>query len=283
MSNRHIGIGVLAAIGLIFVVLILSTFYTVNETERGVVTRNGAVTGIAEPGFHFAVPFVTNVKRFDLTTRLVQLDKEEAYSRDQQPAEIKLSVNYRVSADSVQKLYTQFGSNEGVEDRLIRPRIYEIVKTVFGGYTAVSSVQDRGKLNADVRQALANALKDYVIIEGVQIEDISYGTAYEQAIAARMQAEVLVTTERQNLERERVKAQIAVTQAQAQADSKLAEAKARAEAIKLEGDATAAAITARSKALQDNPGLIELTKAERWDGKLPTTMLPNTAVPFFTK
>ena len=26
--------------------------------------------------------------------------------------------------------------------------------------------------------------------------------------------------------------------------------------------------------------LIELTKAERWDGKLPTTVLPNGTLPF---
>jgi len=30
----------------------------------------------------------------------------------------------------------------------------------------------------------------------------------------------------------------------------------------------------------DNPGLVTLTTAERWDGKLPTTMIPGNSVPF---
>lgn len=71
-----------------------------------------------------------------------------------------------------------------------------------------------------------------------------------------------------------------MTQAQAEADSKLAEAKADAEATRLRGEAEADAIKARAQALASNQNLVELTKAERWDGTLPTTMLPNSALPF---
>ena len=90
-------------------------------------------------------------------------------------------------------------------------------------------------------------------------------------------------TEKQNLEKEKVNAEIAVTQAKGQADSSLARARAEAEATRLKGDAEAAAIKARAEALAQNQNLVELVKAERWDGKLPTTMIPNAAVPFLTR
>ena len=45
------------------------------------------------------------------------------------------------------------------------------------------------------------------------------------------------------------------------------------------GDAEASAITARAKALGDNPNLVSLTQAEKWDGKLPATMVPGGSVP----
>jgi len=61
-----------------------------------------------------------------------------------------------------------------------------------------------------------------------------------------------------------------------------AEALARAEAIKLRGDAEAQAIQARGDALRKNPSLVELVQAERWDGKLPVTMLPGGAVPMLS-
>ena len=82
------------------------------------------------------------------------------------------------------------------------------------------------------------------------------------------------------LQTEQVQAQIRVTQAQAEADSQLAQAKADAESTRLRGNAEADAIQARAKALASNQNLIELTKAERWNGVLPTTMLPNSTVPF---
>lgn len=36
----------------------------------------------------------------------------------------------------------------------------------------------------------------------------------------------------------------------------------------------------RARALGSNPGLVELTKAERWNGVLPTTVLPGGTLPF---
>ncbi len=58
-----------------------------------------------------------------------------------------------------------------------------------------------------------------------------------------------------------------------------AEAQAQADATTLKGNAEASAIAAKGKALRDNPTLIEYTKAEQWDGKLPTTMIPDSALP----
>ncbi|MDV7397162.1 hypothetical protein RZS08_37525, partial [Arthrospira platensis SPKY1] len=58
------------------------------------------------------------------------------------------------------------------------------------------------------------------------------------------------------------------------------QAKAEADAVKLKGDAEAHAINARGKALRDNPNLVELVQAEKWNGALPTTMVPGQTVPF---
>lgn len=89
-----------------------------------------------------------------------------------------------------------------------------------------------------------------------------------------------VQTQKQNLDKERVSAEIAVTQAKGRADSELAKATAEAQAIKLRGDAEAHAIEARAKALAQNQNLVDLIKAERWDGKLPTTVIPGNTTPF---
>jgi len=117
------------------------------------------------------------------------------------------------------------------------------------------------------------------VIESVQVEDIVFSAEYIKSVEQRMQAEVEVQRLRQNLEREKVQADIVVTQANAQANAVRAQAQAQADAIRLKGEAEADAIKARAAALGDNPNLINLTQAERWDGKLPTTMVPSGALP----
>ena len=66
------------------------------------------------------------------------------------------------------------------------------------------------------------------------------------------------------------------------ANSVHTEAQAQADAIKLRSEAEAAAIRARAEALGTNPNLVTLTQAERWDGKLPVTMVPGGALPMLT-
>lgn len=126
---------------------------------------------------------------------------------------------------------------------------------------------------------LQAAVDGPVVIESVQIENIDFSKAYEASIEQRMLAEVEVQRIRQNAEREKVSAEITVTKAKAEADAVRATAPAESEAIKLKGDAEATSIKARGDALRDNPGLVALTQAERWDGKLPSTMIPGGTIP----
>jgi regulator of protease activity HflC (stomatin/prohibitin superfamily) len=112
------------------------------------------------------------------------------------------------------------------------------------------------------------------------VEDVDFSDAYEKSIEQRMLAEVEVERLRQNAQREKVQGEIVVTQARAQADAVKARAEAEAEAIRLRGDAEAGAIRARGDALRANADLVALTAAEKWNGQLPTTMVPGGALPF---
>lgn len=270
---------VVAIAGLI---IVMGSWYTIDQGERGVHLRNGAVVGSSEPGLGFKLPIFDSIKRIPVQNLTMQYDKVQAYSKDQQTAEIRVSVSFHVPPGNVVELYSEYGSIEGLTGRLIDRQVPTQVENVFGRYTAVSAVQNRVQLVQDVTKAIRDAVKCPVVIDSVQIENIDFSDAYEKSIELRMQAEVLVQTEKQNLEKEKVNAEIAVTQARGRAESSLAEARALAEATRLKGDAEAAAIKAKAEALAQNENLVELTKAERWNGVLPTTMIPNSTVPFLS-
>lgn len=279
------GIVIAGLLGVLALTTVLGSWYTIDQRERGVILRNGAVTGIAEPGLHFKLPFFESVVEIPLETFTITYDKLPAYSRDQQPADIAISVIMGVTPSSVIDLYSRFGSLQAVVDRLVTPKVNEQLKNVFGSFNAVTAIQERSRLNAEVAAAVQREVANLnapVSIESVQIENIDFSDAYENSIEQRMVAEVEVQKMRQNAEREKVQAQIVVTQAQAKADAVRAEAQAQAEATKLNGEAEALAIKARGDALRDNPGLVALTQAERWNGILPQTMLPDGAVPMLS-
>ncbi|VVP58183.1 Modulator of FtsH protease HflC [Pseudomonas fluorescens] len=257
-----------------------SALYTIDEKERGVVLRNGALVGTAEPGLAFKIPLIEAVKLISVQNQTTRYESLTAYSMDQQAATLNVSVSWHVEPSQVADLYRGYGDVEIMVSRVISRQVPTQVENIFGRYTAIRAVQDRGQFVTDVAEALKSSIDAPVIIDSVQIENIDFSDAYERSIEERMNAEVQVKTREQMLATERIQAQIQTTMAQAGADSVLAQAKAEAEATRLRGDAEADAIKARAAALSSNQNLVELTKAERWDGKLPTTMLPNSVVPY---
>ena len=278
MLNLKSIVGGLLAV--LLLIALMGSWYTVNETERGVLLRNGALVGVVEPGLSFKIPLIETVKRISVQSNATTYQGLQAYSKDQQTATLNVSVSWHVVPAEVGKVYMQYQDLDGLVSRLISRQVPTQVENVFGQYNAVSAVQNRGKFVADVTKAIRDSVTGPVVIDGVQVENIDFSDDYERSIALRMKAEVEVKTREQMLATEQVEAQIVVTRAQAEADSKVAQAKADAEATRLRGSAEADAIKAKTLALSSNPMLIELTKAERWDGKLPTTVLPNGTLPF---
>lgn len=262
------------------VILLLGSWYTIDQGERGVILRNGKIIGTAEPGLGLKIPAIDSVVKISTQTHTTSYTSLQAYSRDQQPATLNASVTYSVPPDRVEEVYANFKSIDAMVARLLDRQVPTQIENIFGKYTAISAVQERIKFGIDVTAAITESVKGPIEITSVQIENIDFSNAYEKSVEDRMRAEVEVQTQLQNLEKERVSAQIAVTQAQAEADSQLARAIAEAESIRIKGEAEASAIKSRAEALAQNQNLVELTKAERWDGKLPTTVLPNGTLPF---
>lgn len=271
MSDRSIiGIVIGMLVGFVTLVVLGTSIYTVDQGERGVILRNGAVVGTADPGMGFKLPIIDKVREINVQTQARLYEKVMVYSRDQQNADLYVSVNYRLVSDQVEQIYSEFGGQEGIVTRLLDRQVPEEVKNVFGRFNAVTAIQERERLSREVQEAIQKAATNsMMIVESVQIENIDFSEAYEQSIEQRMLAEVEVQKVQQNAEREKVQAEIKVIQAKAAAD-----------AVKLQGEAEAHAINARGRALRDNPNLIELVQAEKWDGKLPTTMVPGQTVPF---
>ena len=169
-----------AIAGLAIIVIIFGSWYTIDQAERGVLLRTGAVIGTAQPGLGFKVTFIDSVEKVSVKTITYSWDKMNSYSFDQQPADLKISATLRASPDKVADLYAKFGRLETAVNQVVSPAVNQQVKIVFGRYTAVKAIQERGPLNSAIKDAITATLKDdpMIIIESVQLENIEFSANY---------------------------------------------------------------------------------------------------------
>ncbi len=271
---------VIVIIVLIIGVWLAWPFRTIDQGEVGVKLRWGQAVAVLQPGFNVVIPGMEHVVLLSTRTLKRNYEKVNTYSRDIQQADNLISVNYRIDPAKAIEIYSRYG--ESYAASIIDPVVYKRFKEVFGGYDAADIVNQRAKLGKEVEQNIRDNVPAGIIIVGVQIENIDFAPTYVEAIEAAATAEAAVRKARQELEQKKVDAEKVVVQANADAEARIAQAKAEAEAIRLRGEAEAAALQAKAAALRDNPGYVALTAAEKWDGKLPQTMVPGSAVPFVT-
>lgn len=280
MSKKMISWSLVGIGALVLLIGFITAAFTTQETERTVVLRNGKFVEVAQPGFHLVMPFVTSTKDISVTGESRRWEKLQAYSRDQQPADMAVSVSFNVTPGQVEDLYKKYNTVEAMIARVIDRQVPQALENVFGQYTAISAVQDRTRLVADVNKAVKEAMKNEpVTISSIQIEGLSFSPAYDKAVEDRMTAQVAVEQSQQDLEKAKITSQIQLTNAKAAADSNYAQLVAEANGIKAKGDAEASAIRAKGEALkQAGDTLVAYTYATRWSGNSPTTVVPNSSL-----
>ena len=264
-------IGVTIAVVLIFLYLAASSFVVVDAGYVGVVKRLGAVQPEFLPeGFHFKAPFVDAVQKFDVRLSKAESDAG-ASSKDLQVVRTKIAVQYSMNAALMPITLQRIGTRLVVEKTLIDPAIMESVKAITALYTAEQLITKRdevkNRIQAQIDSFLNETLREKELmgsltIANIAITDFDFSAEFNRAIEEKVRAE----QEALKAKNEKLKR---VTQAEAAAAEKTLAADAMAYEIEVQSKARADAIEREAKALKDNPQLIQLRIAEKWNGVLP--------------
>ena len=256
-----------------FIVIAFTTAFITPEGHVDVVKRFGKATHITQPGLNFKLPLVDTNDTIEVRTRK-NVEEMSAATAEQMPVTTTVSMNWAVEPQTVLDLYKAYGSLEQFEQRVIDPKFRAIAKESVAKFTAEETINKRDLVEQRLRDSLIQALQDLPIkISSLNIENIELPKNYLQSIEVKQTEKNLADAEVFKLEKQNLEAQRAVNTANAEAQSITVKAKAEADAIKLKGEAEAKAIEAKSKALQGNPLIVELTKAQQWNGALPTYSL----------
>ncbi len=95
MTNRVLGVGLCLAA--LFVFLVGSSIYIVNEGEQALVVRLGAPVGVVDhPGLKFKAPFVDSVYVTSTRSLLLEPPLEQVIMGDQKRLEVRPYARFRI-------------------------------------------------------------------------------------------------------------------------------------------------------------------------------------------
>lgn len=251
--------------------------YTVDQGYVGIVKRNGAIHEVVDPGLHIKLPYIDTVDEIEVRERAAHLELSVS-SRDPMPLPISATVNWLANKDKIKELYSEYGSLEQFEQRVIIPAFNDGIKTATAMFTVNDLLRDRTKLGEQALIAVRGKTPQNVMtITALYVVDVQFPKPYTEQILLKQVASEAALTEKYNLEKQKLVAQQAVQTAEAERDAAKARADGKAYEIKVQGDAIAAAIESKGASLAKNPSIVEYEKVQRWSGGFPDTFMGGDA------
>lgn len=232
------------------IVLMFGMFTALDATEVAVVTRFGEVQDVVStPGFKTKNPLDTYHK-YSLKIQEIRYDNREDsgisfYSKDSQPVDAMLTIQWRIKSDEARTIYENFGGEVSSVRARLGSLVMERTKSTLSQFTAEQLIAQRSLLSSSIETLIADEIESRnipVTIVGVYLTDFAFSDAFEAAVEAKMIADqerlkaetekqIAIIRAEQALEVAKLQAQSALEQAKGEANSLLAIAQAEASAL----------------------------------------------------
>ncbi len=228
-------------------ILGLSSVFIVKETEYAVKFQLGRIVRADyQPGLHFKLPFVNNVKKFDRRILTLDTPSELMLTSEQKFVNVDSFVKWRIS--DVSKFYISTQGNERLALSRLEQIIKDRIRAQIASRTLVEVVsQERVNIMRDIQGAANAATSDEFGIEviDVRIKSIELPDDVRESVFRRMatdrQKEANLLRFQGREEAERIRAN-----ADREVQVLLAEAERDSQSIRGEGDARSIEIYANA-------------------------------------
>ncbi len=226
--------------------LIYSSAFVVNEWEVALKLRLGKIVDADyEPGLHWMVPILNDVKKFDGRIQTLDARPERFLTIEKKDVIVDSYAKWRIS--NTAQFFRATGGNPAKTSRLLSERINTSLRNEFGKRTIQEVVSgERAEIMALLtKDADEKAAELGVEIIDVRVKQIDLPPEVSESVYDRMRAE------RERVARDlRAKGAEAAERIRADADRQqtviLADAYKQAEQLKGEGDGKAAEIFAQA-------------------------------------
>jgi regulator of protease activity HflC (stomatin/prohibitin superfamily) len=169
---------------LIVLILFLYSIRILREYERGVVFLLGRLWKVKGPGLILVIPFIQQMVRVDLRTRVLDVPPQDVISRDNVSVRVNAVIYYRVVDP---------------ENAIIRVEHYDqatsqlaqtTLRSVLGQHDLDEMLSERAKLNADIQKILDEQTDAWGIkVSNVELKHVDLNESMIRAIARQAEAE----------------------------------------------------------------------------------------------
>ena len=273
-------------IALIALLVIAKPFVTIQSGEVGIKSNLGKYDPTPlGAGLHFFVPFIQDVFVVDTRTRIINYTSSEDMSAGiatksgtaggiisknslsvldsrNLPVSIDITVQYRLNEATAPNTIAEWGFLW--EDKIIDPRVKDVVRSVIGNYAAEELPTKRDEIakaiDDGIRKNIEALPNSPVDLLAVQLREIILPAKVKEQIESVQIAKQEAERTKYEVERANQEALKKAALAKGNADAVKIEAQGRADAAKIEADAQAYANKEVAKSLDAN--LLSLKQIE---------------------
>ena len=206
------------------------SFHSVDAGHVLVVRQFGEIVGQRGDGFQTIAPWQTaedvstqvESQRFQMDDRggatgdVIQ--SGPAISEETQPVYAVVTLNYRVSDQAVQELFTDVGST--FFDKVVAPRVFQVFKNETVKFKSVSVAPNREQIRGAVQTELDRQLSGFSIdVVDFLINDLDFPQEFTEAIERKQVATQDALAAQQKVAQSKAEAQQEIERARGQAQA----------------------------------------------------------------
>ncbi|ATP08327.1 MULTISPECIES: protease modulator HflC [Aeromonas] len=245
---KKIAIGVIAVAAMVC----FSSIFVVDEGQKGIVVQFGKVKRVEsgearlyEPGLHFKVPFIDQVRKMDARIQTIDSQADRFVTSEKKDLIIDSYVKWKIEDFSRYYLATGGGNKIQAED-LLKRKINNGLRSEIGNRTIKDIVSgERSTVMEDALMKMARSSELGIRVVDVRIKQINLPVEVSNSIYQRMRAERNAVA-REHRSQGREQAEILRADIDRKVTVMIADAESNARQLRGEGDAEAAKIYADS-------------------------------------
>ena len=252
--------------------LLITLFFSCERIDAGHVGvkvnlygDNKGVDNVTEvTGMVFYNPFTHSIYEFPTFVQHKEYTGDNSFivnSKDGSEFHVSPIINYSVQREKVPSIFSKYRRDLGsIEEGFLKTAVFDAFRLATNKYTADELIGNRQQYEIEVRRILESQL----LREGFTIAQFTSNLVYPETFKKAIEA-------KNNAVQAALRVENEVKTAEAQAKIKIATAEGNAKAMLTSAKAEAEANSLKQKTLTQM--LLQQQWIERWNGKLPETML----------